>query len=197
MSTPANSRSQCWKLLPEEREANRLSRQKKHNDLDAFFEEADEKIQAMAREAAEKWPTHTADYYYKTILSARKEPGSRKTNDWNVFQSMEIKKANDGMFSCIRVVHLLYWMSFTEREDGAPRLKAGDLSKSIAEKWAGLSHEERQEAIADVAPQFEAQRAETRRGRKQLPNAISSDVEQTLNGLETRVYQNHYLNVGG
>ena len=110
---------------------------------------------------------------------------------------MEIKKVNDDMFSCIHVVHLLYWMAFTEREDGAPRLKAGNLLKSIAEKWAGLSHEERQEAIADIARQFEAQCTETRRGRKQLPNTISSDVEQTLNGLETRVYQNHYLNVGG
>ena len=52
MSTLANSQSQCQKLLPEEQEANHLSRQKKHDDLDALVKKDDEKVQAMAREAA-------------------------------------------------------------------------------------------------------------------------------------------------
>ena len=61
------------------------------------------------------------------------------------------------------------------------------MAKSIGEKWANLSPEERKEAVAETAPEVEARRAETKRGRKQLPKAISSDVEKTLSGIEGRV----------
>ena len=98
---PSKSRVPRRKLLDEERENLRVNRQKKRDELDAFMKSAEEKIREMAREAAERWPSHTEDYYYKMLLSAPNEPTERKTSDWNIFQSRELKKANDGMTTIV------------------------------------------------------------------------------------------------
>lgn len=84
-------------LLPTEKRARREKLVKDREEQDTFLKTCFDLIWGQALIAHARWPQHSPEYHYQTIMaSSRKPVNTRAANMWNAYSRQELKKINDG-----------------------------------------------------------------------------------------------------
>ncbi|KAI0693250.1 hypothetical protein C8T65DRAFT_544120, partial [Cerioporus squamosus] len=161
-------------LSKQDKEALKEKREGDREELMNTVWDARDAIWAAADALHERFgKTHTAKYYYQLIVQRsnvrnRAQAKERKISQWNVFVSKEIKKYNEEM-----------------KEAGLERKRISDGPiQEIAQRWAAMSQEERDDAVGDGVEELEERRRNRVEGIQNVVIAAFNDTRATLATLQ-------------
>ncbi|OSC98385.1 hypothetical protein PYCCODRAFT_1375424, partial [Trametes coccinea BRFM310] len=108
------------------------------------------------------------------MQQSRQPAHTRKVSRWNAFLSQELLKRNN------------------ELPEGSDRKRVSDnLTSEIAEKWRGMSEEEKNLATQDKVKELYEQRANRAYGRHNVPTREFNDMRASVDRVEAELRALH------
>lgn len=155
-----------------ERLAKKLQRRERKQSYKSAIADAHQKIQELAEEIHAKFGSFTLERVVTDIFQTKRlKDSSKEISRYAAFTSSQMKILNAGTPSnCLSIVYVLRYKK-TATPEGQPRQKVGQLSSIIAEKWRGMTEEEKVAATeGDMAS------LRSRRESKELGSWHNADI---------------------
>ena len=148
------------------------------------------KIQEFAVGLRDRFGKHSTGHYYNDLIHrAHKSRSTRKVNQWNAYQKLELARMKRQYSLTLDAI--LTYRVFSEEHGADINLTA--VNKEISESWRKLSPEERKAITAEPVQQLEEQRESRKLATHSVPLNSFHDARSTIQSIETQVSRFHNL----